>query len=57
MILVNVVYTIIDSFTDSANSVMDQIQSVFSDQQYDRAAAMSWVYFLKMCIRDSHKGH
>ena len=46
MILVNVVYTIIDSFTDSANSVMDQIQSVFSDQQYDRAAAMSWVYFL-----------
>lgn len=46
MILVNVVYTIIDSFTDSANTVMDQIASVFSDQQYDRAAAMSWVYFL-----------
>lgn len=46
MILVNIVYTIIDSFTDSANVVMDQISSVFSDQQYDRAAAMSWVYFL-----------
>lgn len=46
MILVNIVYTIIDSFTDSANAVMDQISSVFSDQQYDRAAAMSWVYFL-----------
>lgn len=46
MILINVVYTIIDTFADSANVVMDQINSVFADQQYDRAAAMSWVYFL-----------
>lgn len=46
MILVNVVYTIIDSFTDSSNVVMDQITQFFLDQQYDRAAAMSWVYFL-----------
>ena len=46
MILINVIYTIIDTFTDSANVVMNQINSVFADQQYDRAAAMSWVYFL-----------
>lgn len=46
MILVNVVYTVIDTFTDSANEVMDQISSVFTSQQYDRAAAMSWVYFI-----------
>lgn len=46
MILVNIVYTIIDTFTDSANAVMDQITTVFRDQQYSRAAAMSWVYFL-----------
>ncbi len=46
MILINVVYTIIDTFTDSANEVMDQISEVFAAQQYDRAAAMSWVYFL-----------
>lgn len=46
MILINVVYTIIDTFTDSANTVMGQISEVFSAQQYDRAAAMSWVYFL-----------
>ncbi len=46
MILINVIYTIIDTFTDSANVVMDQINSVFADQQYDRASAMSWVYFL-----------
>ena len=46
MILINVIYTIIDTFTDSANVVMNQINSVFADQQYDRASAMSWVYFL-----------
>ncbi len=46
MILVNVVYTIIDTFTDSSNAVMKQISSFFSDQQYARASAMSWVYFL-----------
>lgn len=46
MILVNIVYTIIDTFTDSANAVMDQITSVFREQQYARSAAMSWVYFL-----------
>lgn len=46
MILVNVVYTIIDTFTDSANIVMDQIAQEFSTQQYHRAAAMSWAYFL-----------
>ena len=34
------------TFTDSANVVMDQINSAFADQQYDRASAMSWVYFL-----------
>lgn len=46
MILVNVVYTIIDTFTDSSNEVMSQISEIFSAQQYDRAAAMSWIYFL-----------
>ena len=50
MILVNVVYTIIDTFTDSSSGVMKQIASFFSDQQYARAAAMSWVYFLLIGI-------
>ena len=50
MILVNTVYTIIDSFTDASNAVMDQISAFFTDQQYDRAAAMSWVYFLLIGI-------
>lgn len=45
MILVNVVYTIIDSFTDSSNVVMEQISEEFTLQHYNQAAAMSWVYF------------
>ena len=50
MILINVVYTVIDTFTDAANPVMEQISSCFTGQQYDRAAAMSWVYFLLIGI-------
>ncbi len=47
MILVNGVYTIIDSFTTDSNSVMTYISSVY--QQTDgqvRSSAMAWVYFL-----------
>ncbi len=51
MILVNAVYTIIDSFTTNSNSVM-----VFIDQIYEqpdgmvRSSAMSWMYFLIVII-------
>ena len=47
MILVNAVYTIIDSFTTDSNKVM-----VFISKTYEQAdgnvisAAMSWMYFL-----------
>ncbi len=47
MILVNGVYTIIDSFTTDSNSVMSFISSVY--QQTDgqvHSSAMSWMYFL-----------
>ena len=50
MILINIVYTIIDTFTDASNAVMKQISASFSGQQYDRAAAMSWDYFLLIGI-------
>lgn len=49
MILINLVYTIIDTFTDSSNVVMKQIFTSFGGQ-YSRAAAMSWVYFLLIGI-------
>ena len=50
MILINVVYTVIDTFTDASNTVMKQISECFDSHQYDRAAAMSWVYFLLIGI-------
>ena len=47
MILVNGVYTIIDSFTTNSNSVMAYINSVYqgSDGQV-LSSAMAWMYFL-----------
>ena len=47
MILVNGVYTIIDSFTTDSNTVMRYISQVY--QQTDgqvRSSAMAWMYFL-----------
>ena len=46
MILVNFIYTIIDSFVDPSNEVMARILSVQSDWQYGRASAMAWSYFV-----------
>lgn len=47
MILVNTVYTVIDSFTSQSNSVMTFINGVFeSSNGMVRATAMSWVYFI-----------
>lgn len=47
MILVNAVYTIIDSFTTDSNSVMAYINSVYqSTDGQVRSSAMAWMYFL-----------
>lgn len=45
MILANLVFTVIDSFTDSGNKVMERIISMQSDWKYGLAAAMVWTYF------------
>ena len=47
MILVNTIYTIIDSFTSASNSVMNYISAVY-DQPGGNvlSSAMSWMYFL-----------
>lgn len=45
MILVNLVYTIIDTFTDPTNVVMEQVLSVQDDWRYGYSAAMAWSYF------------
>ena len=51
MILVNAIYTIIDSFTSESNSVMSYISSVY-DQAEGRvlSSAMSWIYFLVVML-------
>ena len=48
MILVNAVYTVIDSFTVDSNPAMSFVSSVFSTGQDGRtlSTAMSWIYFL-----------
>ncbi len=45
MILVNIVYTVIDAFTDPTNEVMARALEVQSDWQYGYSAAMAWSYF------------
>jgi len=47
MILVNAVYTIIDSFTTESNTVMTYIANITTSSNSDEIrTAMSWMYFL-----------
>ncbi len=48
MILVNAVYTVIDSFTSESNEVMNYIAEVYATPGSGNvlASAMSWMYFL-----------
>lgn len=45
MILANLIFTVIDSFTAPDNLVMGRVLDMQSDWQYGHAAAMAWVYF------------
>ena len=49
MILVNAVYTVIDSFTVKSNTVMRFITAMY-DQDRDLSSAMSWIYFLLVIV-------
>lgn len=46
MILVNAIYTIIDSFTTNTNVVMSYISSEVYNSSQGVATAMSWIYFV-----------
>ena len=51
MILVNTIYTVIDSFTRSTNSVMMYIDKVYAQPGGTTlSSAMSWVYFLFVIV-------
>lgn len=49
MILVNMIYTVIDSFTKSSNIVMKHISTVYTADAH-QATAMSWIYFLVVLL-------
>lgn len=47
IILVNVIYTIVDTFSDPSNAVLHQIDELITATfDYGTAAAMVWVYFI-----------
>ena len=45
LLLVNTIYTIIDFFMKSNNTVMEHINSLQIASKYGQAAAQSWIYF------------
>lgn len=51
MILVNIVYTVVDSFTNPAYRVLSYIQTqAFESNKLGYASALSWVYFLIVLV-------
>lgn len=52
MILVNSVYTVIDSFTAESNAVMSYISGVYAENMHGQvlSSAMSWMYFLVIIL-------
>ena len=50
MILVNAVYTIIDSFTVDSNVVMRAIDQTYLNSSQHQSAAMGWMYFLVVLL-------
>ncbi len=44
--LLNTIYTIVDSYASTSNSVMSLITSLIGNAKYGRATAMAWIYFL-----------
>ena len=51
LILVNAVYTIIDSFTSADNELMKMIKTtIFTDVKYGFGSAMAWIYFLIIVV-------
>ncbi|MCC8043082.1 MAG: sugar ABC transporter permease [Oscillospiraceae bacterium] len=50
MLLVNLIYTIIDTFADPTNLVMERIIQQQDDWLYGYAAAMAWSYFLIVLV-------
>lgn len=46
MILLNLIYTIVDSYASTSNGVIGMVVSAISNNKFGTASAMAWVYFL-----------
>lgn len=49
-ILANVIFTIIDTFTNPLNTVMERIGVMRNQWAFGEASAMSWIYFLIIMV-------
>ncbi len=49
-ILANLIFTVIDSFTNPMNSVMNRISAMRSQFDFGEASAMAWIYFVVVII-------
>jgi len=50
MILANLIYTIIDTFSDSQNPVMKAVVTQIQQREYGYSAAIAWIYFLVIAL-------
>jgi len=50
MILLNTIYTIIDSFRDNANPIVAYISKQYANAEWTTVSAMGWLYFLVTLI-------
>lgn len=46
IILINVVYSVIDSFTDYGNKVMLMISEIAKNLKFEYSSTLTWIYFL-----------
>ena len=50
MLLLNVIYTIIDSYTDYSNDVMSYISQLNTGMKMEIATSMAWIYFIAVMV-------
>ncbi len=51
MMLLNIIYTLVDSFTSIDNNLLQYIRTYgFANNEFSYAAAMSWIYFLFIAL-------
>lgn len=51
LILVNIVYSVVDSFTNPTNQMMETIMnSAFNESAYGYSSAIAWIYFIAVML-------